>query len=204
MSRELILTMSITIDGFVADANSRADWIFPNRTEASTKYLSDLLGEVSLHAMGRISYEGMAGFWPTAAGPFARPMNEIPKAVFSKTGNITRPNYDNPANDAPQPDQAVLESWQHPTVLGKDLVADIQRLKAEDGKPINALGGATFASSLIAAHQVDLFRLITHPLALGQGLPIFANLKTPLHLKLEDVKQFESGVLIKTYRPLYS
>src|SRR5205085_11603372 len=99
--------------------------------------------------------------------------------------------------------QAVMDSWLHPMVAGTDLVADIERLKAEDGGPINALGGATFASSLIAAHLVDVFRLVVHPIALGRGLSIFAGLENPLHLKLEDLKQFDTGVVAKTYRPIY-
>ena len=101
-------------------------------------------------------------------------------------------------------DQAVLESWLHPTVAGSDLVADVQRLKAEDGKPILAHGGASFASSLIAANLVDVFHLVTHPVVLGRGLPIFAGLENPVDLKLEDLVQYDTGAVIKTYRPIFS
>ncbi len=95
-----------------------------------------------------------------------------------------------------------MDSWLHPIVAGKDLVADINRLKAEHGKPINAIGGASFAASLIAASLVDAFRLAAHPVALGRGLPIFAGLESPLRFKLEDLKQFDTWAVIKTYRPL--
>jgi dihydrofolate reductase len=142
----------------------------------------------------------------------ARPMNEIPKAVFSRSGSISAPSLDKTTaalkdatkaetSENTSADQAVLESWLHPTVAGTDLVADIQRLKAEDGKPILAHGGASFATSLIAANLVDMFYLVVHPVVLGRGLPIFAGLEKPIDLKLEDLKQFDTGIVVKTYRP---
>lgn len=197
--------MSISVDGFVAGPNGELDWIFRNSTEESRQWAAERLGKMGLHVMGRASYE-MADFWPTAVSPFARPMNEIPKAVFSRSGTFTPPSMEKTRAAVAEGtvDQSVLESWLHPTVAGKDLVADVQRLKAEDGGPINALGGASFASSLIAAHLIDEFRLVVHPIALGRGLPIFAGLESPVHLKLEDLKQFDTGVVVKIYRPTHS
>jgi riboflavin biosynthesis pyrimidine reductase len=96
--------------------------------------------------------------------------------------------------------QTILDSWLHPTVAGADLVADVQRLKAEDGMPILAHGGASFASSLIVANLVDVFHLVVHPVVLGRGLPIFTGLENPLYLNLENLIQFDTGVVVKTYR----
>ena len=204
MNKALILSMSVSIDGFVAGPNGEIDWIFRNSSEASTQWLADQLGQVSLHAMGRRSYEGMADYCPTAAGPFARPMNEIPKAVFSRTGAISPPSMERTEAASDSVDRAVLEGWRNPIVAGTDLVADVQRLKAEDGKPINVLGGASFASSLIAAHLVDAFRLVVHPIVLGRGLSLFAGLENSVPFELESLKQFDTGVVVKTYRPDYS
>lgn len=203
MSKELILNMSISLDGFVAGPNGELDWIFRNSSEESRAWAAERLSHFSLHAMGRLSY-AMADYWPTVDSPFAGPMNEIPKAVFSRSGAFTPPTMEKTraAVEEGRVDPAVMESWLHPFVGGADLVADIQRLKAEDGLPINALGGASFASSLIAAHLVDEFRLSVHPIVLGQGLPIFADLEKPVHLKLTDLKQFDTGVVVKTYRPV--
>lgn len=211
MSKELILKMSISVDGFVAGPNGETDWIFRTRSQASTQWLVDLFGQVSLHAIGHRSYN-MADFWPTATHPLAQSMNEVPKAVFSRSGQIPVPNMEkttaalNDAADTEPPTdttaiRAAMESWLNPIMAGSDLVADIQRLKAEDGKPILAHGGASFASSLIAANLVDVFHLVVHPLVLGRGLPIFADLENPAYLKLEDLKQSENGVVFKTYRP---
>jgi dihydrofolate reductase len=81
------------------------------------------------------------------------------------------------------------------------LVADIQRLKAEGGKPIMAIGGASFASSLVAANLVDEFLLSIHPVALGRGRPLFAGLETRANLALKDLKRFDTGALVEIYRP---
>lgn len=190
--------MSISVDGFVAGSNGELDWIFRNSSEESRKWAAGRLGEMGLHAMGRAAYEGMADYWPSADGPFARPMNAIPKAVFSRSGAITPPSMER--SQAAGADPVAVEGWRHPRVLGSDFVLEIERLKAEDGKPIHVLGGASFASSLLAEGLVDVIRLSTHPIVLGQGLPIFAGLESPLDLKLEDLRQFDTGVVVKTYR----
>ena len=205
MSRELILSMSISTDGFVGGPNGELDWIFRNSSEESRQWAAERLGKMGLHAMGLRSYDEMADFWPTADGPFARPMNEIPKAVFSRSGAFSPPGMEKTraAVEEGRVDWAVLEGWLNPIMAGKDLTADIQRLKAEEGRPINALGGASFASSLIAAHLVDVFSLVVHPIVLGKGLPIFAGLESPVDLKLEDLQRFDTGVVVKTYRPRY-
>lgn len=139
-------------------------------------------------------------------------MNEIPKAVFSRSGKLSAGSGETTTalKDANQAERtghaaaepAVLESWQNPLVAGEDLVADIRLLKQEDGKPILAHGGSSFATSLVAADLVDRFHLVVHPVALGRGLPIFTGLEKPLDLRLEALRQFDSGVVIKTYRPI--
>jgi dihydrofolate reductase len=215
MSKQLILKMSVSVDGFVGGPNGEIDWMFPSMSDAGRQWIVDLLGQVSLHAMGHRTYHDMASYWPTSDNPVARPMNEIPKVVFSRSGAISPPSMDQTSTalkDATREEPpghsitgpAVTESWLHPIVAGKDLIADVQRLKAEDGKPILAHGGASFASSLIAAHLVDLVHLVVHPVVLGRGLPIFAGLENPVYLHLEDLKQFDTGAMVKTYRPSYN
>jgi dihydrofolate reductase len=210
MSRELILKMSMSIDGFVAGPNGEIDWIFRSSSEASTASLVELLSSAGVHAMGHRTYHDMASFWPTSTHPVARAMNEIPKVVFSRSGRISRGGETTTAlKDATsadgvgkgQVDPAVLNSWMNPRVMGTDLVADIERLKQEDGKPIIAHGGAGFATSLIAAGLVDQYRLVVHPIALGRGLSIFGGLEQPRDFQLEELKQYPTGVVVKTYRP---
>src|SRR5258708_2013995 len=92
--RQLIMKMSMTIDGFVGSPNGGNDWVIKSSDETSKASGVERFWQVGLIIMGRKSFEAMAPYWPTAPGPFAAPMNEIPKAVFTKSGfkGVTLPN----------------------------------------------------------------------------------------------------------------
>jgi dihydrofolate reductase len=144
--------------------------------------------------MGRKSFEVMASYWPTATGPFAAPMNEIPKAVFTKKGFKV--------GILPSAEQSPLAaSWAEARVFDGDLAEGIRKLKSEPGKPIAAVGGAGFMRSLIATGLIDEYHLVTHPVVLGEGLAIFNGVARPLDLKLVDVKAFPGGIVAHTYHP---
>lgn len=172
--------------------------MFPTMSDAGRAQLLEVFNQTALIALGRCSYESMAPFWVAADNPLARPMNTIPKAVFSRTGEVSPPNT---LVEVPNADPAALDRWTNPLIFGKDLVADMQKLKSVEGKAIMAIGGASFASSLIAAGLVDQFLLAVHPVALGKGIPLFAGIDSAVHLKLVDSQCFDTGAMLKTYRP---
>src|SRR5215475_6730204 len=84
--RKLIMRMSLSVDGFVGGPNGENDWVFKSSDETSRAWSVERSWEAGLIIMGRKSFEIMAPYWPTASGPFAAPMNEIPKAVFTQKG----------------------------------------------------------------------------------------------------------------------
>ena len=86
-------------------------------------------------------------------------------------------------------------------MAGGDLADEIAQLKAGDGKPVIAHGGASFARSLIAQNLIDEYALMVHPIALGRGLPIFSDLQEPRRLKLVSSKAFAGGSVAQVYRP---
>jgi dihydrofolate reductase len=190
--RKLMMKMSMSVDGFVGGPNGEADWIFKSSDEESKAWAVEPIREAGLIIMGRKSFEAMAPYWPTATGPFAAPMNEIPKAIFTKKG------FKNILPNAEQSPAAA--SWAEARVLDGDLVEEISRLKSEPGKPIVAIGGAGFMRSLIATGLIDEYHLVTHPAVLGEGLAIFNGVARPLDLKLVDVKAFPRGIIARTYR----
>ena len=191
--RKLIMKMSISVDGFVCGPNGENDWIFKSSDETSRAWVVERSWEAGLIIMGRKSFEVMAPYWPTAPGPFAAPMNEIPKAVFTKKGF---------AGIQPSTDQSpAAASWAEARVFDGDLAEEIRKLKSEPGKPITAIGGAGFMRSLIATGLIDEYVLAIHPVALGLGSPIFSDLAIPLYLKLVDTKSFPGGITAHTYHP---
>jgi dihydrofolate reductase len=208
--RELILKMSISIDGFVATPDGGAKWIFDTRDEKAAEWTVKTIWDASLHIMGSRTFHDMAAYWPTSTDVFAPPMNQIPKAVFSRQGRsvlaggsttaaLEDARADTPERrGAPQPG---AESWGQAYVATGDLSEEIARLKAEHGKPIIAHGGASFARSLVASGLVDQYALLVHPVALGKGMPIFADLPAPKILKLWSSTTFPRGSVAQIYRP---
>ena len=185
------MKMSMSIDGFVSDLNGKNDWIFKTGDEKSKAWSVGQIAETGLIIMGRKSFESMVKYWPTSNDVFATHMNEIPKAVFTQKGYK---GFD----PGPKPSPAAT-SWANARVFDGDLAEEIRELKAGEGRPITAIGGAGFMQSLIATGLVDEFCLASHPVALGGGLPIFSELSAPLYLKLVDVKVFPGGTMARIY-----
>ena len=212
--RKLMMKMSVSVDGFVGAADGKIDWIFGTTDEAATAWIVGLCRGAGLHIMGSKTFQDMASYWPTSTEPFAAPMNEVPKALFTKKGfKGVNPAYTTTALEnarsyneargifhsaAPSP---AAVSWGEARVFDGDLAEGIKKLKAEPGNPIMAHGGAGFMRSLIATGLIDEYNLLIHPAALGAGMPIFNGLSKPLNLKLVDVKVFPAGAVAHTYHP---
>ena len=144
--RKLMMKMSMSIDGFVSGPNGENDWIFRSSDENSRAWVVEQTKSAGLIIMGRKSFEEMAPYWPTASGPFAAPMNEIPKGVFTRIGF----KGVDPVNQTP-----AAASWSEARIFDGDLAEEIKKLKSEPGKPISAIGGAGFMRSLIATGLID-------------------------------------------------
>lgn len=199
--RKLILSMSMSLDGFVGDPTGDVQWIFSGDQEAIAWKVRKL-DEAGLIVMGSRSFKDMSPFWPTSTSVFAPAMNRIPKAVFSSQGAAVLDAATAAIKHAePGQLQPGAESWSKAHVASGDLAEEIARLKAQDGKPIVALGGALFARRLIAHNLVDEYALMVHPIALGKGLPIFADLPQPRPLRLVSSKAFPLGAVAQIYRP---
>ena len=207
--RDLILKMSISIDGFVSDLDGRNTWMFGADQETKA-WVVETIWNASLHIMGSRSFRGMAAWWPTSTDQFAPPMNRIPKAVFSRRGLADLMNADtvgglDEARARAGTTQSVElqpggESWAEAYVASGDLAEEIAKLKAHEGKPIIPHGGVSFARSLVAQGLVDQFALIVAPVALGEGLPLFSELAAPMRLKLVSSKAFPGGAVAQIYR----
>ena len=196
--RKLILKMNVSIDGFVAGSKGETDWIFLHSGPDSKAWSARTTADAGVHIMGSRSYAGWATYWPSSTDAlFAAPMNEIPKVVFSRSGT-TRALED--AMRAVPPTKAGA-TWGQARVASGDLREEIERLKGEPGRPIVAHGGATFARSLVASGLIDEYQRAVHPVALGQGLPLFADLPKLLSLQVAETTTFASGVLARVLRP---
>lgn len=200
--RELILKMSVSVDGFVGGPDGEIDWLFPSMDEEGAAWTVDSISRGGVHIMGSRTFRDMAAYWPASTEPFAAPMNEIPKVYFSRSGTAgtTRALADANVHVPTAAAGGAAESWQNARVATGDLAEEIGRLKREQGGDIIAHGGAAFARSLVRLGLVDEYRLLVHPVALGRGLPLFADLDRRLDLKLTEAIAFRSGTVAHVYR----
>jgi len=213
--RKLILKMSISADGFVGGPKGQIDWIFRSMDESAAAWTVDTLWQAGLHIMGSRTFHDMASYWPASSEVFAAPMNEIPKVVFTRKGFL-EPTSDelttNALKDARINSEGLFNtsdtvslhtsSWVHAGIAGDTLEIEINRLKNQEGKFILAHGGASFARSLVESGLIDEYRLLIHPVILGNGLPLFSTVTTPINLKLEHSIAFKTGVIANTYIPI--
>jgi dihydrofolate reductase len=180
--RRLILQTSMSIDGYVAALDRSHPWSEgDNGDDAVKRWILDSVWGAGAHLMGRVTYEEMSTAWPGSTSEFARPMNEIPKVVFSKTLQEAR--------------------WAETRIARGDLADEVNRLKQEPGNDMIAYGGARLDQSLTRLGLVDEFRLMIRPAALGAGLQLFRDLPAPLHLELIEATTYPSGLAIHIYRP---
>ncbi|MFN8215775.1 MAG: dihydrofolate reductase family protein [Solirubrobacterales bacterium] len=174
---KVVFKIHMSVDGFVGAPDGDIGGLMVHRDEEARDWQLELVRGAGVHVMGRVLYDHMAGFWPSSTDPFAAPMNEIPKVVFSAT--LSDPG------------------WGPVRVDSGPLGAGIARLRRENEKPVLVHGGAALARSLSAAGLIDEYHLLVHPVALGAGLPIFAE-RTGLDLL--ECRRFPSGVVLLSYR----
>ena len=180
--RRLILQTGLSIDGYVAALDRSHPWSDDGRGDDDVKqWILDSVWGAGAHLMGRVTYEEMAAAWPTSDSDFAKPMNEIPKVVFSKTLEHAK--------------------WPETRIARGDLREEIEQLKREPGADLIAYGGARLDQALSRLGLIDEYRLMIQPAALGAGLPLFNDLPAPLHLDLVDATTYPSGLAIHVYRP---
>jgi dihydrofolate reductase len=212
MSGKLILKMSLSVDGFVAGPDGELDWIFKTWDDEATAWTMETLRQAGVHIMGSRTFRDMAAYWPKSTEPFAAPMNQIPKVVFSTRGlpalggreSLSRGLADARAAHAAElraEAGAALETWANARLASGDLGDEIARLRRETSKEILAHGGARFAQSLVERGVVDEYQLLVHPIALGRGLPLFSKVAEPRDLILVEAKRFAGGAVAHVYHP---
>jgi dihydrofolate reductase len=179
--RRLILQMQMSLDGFAGGPNGELDWIFPGFGEDLAAWMVERLWQPGAHLMGGVTYADMAAHWPTSSEPYAAPMNQIPKIVFSKS-----------RRDAP---------WGETRIASGELATEISLLKQAPGRDLLAHGGVRFARSLIRSRLIDAYRLVVHPVVLGRGLQPFSEITSPVRLALAEAVTFKTGVVAKTLHP---
>jgi dihydrofolate reductase len=176
--RKIIEYTLVSVDGIYAEADISG--FFEYRDEA---YLRDGLGQLlacDALLLGRTTYQGFAALWPTFNHPWAARINAMPKYVFSST----------------------LENaeWNNTTIVRGDVVAEVTKLKQQEGRDLLVYGRGLFGETLLKHHLLDALDLSIHPLVLGQGKHLFREGETA-RFRLVAAKSFSKGIVKLTYEP---
>lgn len=171
--RKLIYGGANTLDNYIASKDDSVDWIL--QSKEANEFLKQMWQSLDTIIMGRRTYEiaTKSGHGGGHAG--------IKTYVCSRT---------------------LKEVKGKNVELASDAVALAKRLKAEEGKDICVMGGAQLAKSLFEAGLIDEVGVNIHPLLLGSGIPLFAEMETRINLELLECKQSKNGCVILKYRVL--
>ena len=186
--RRLILEEWVSLDGYAVDAEGTLDF-FPS-SEAnrySDRDQLEFLESVDTILLGRRTYELFVDFWPTATTDteiIADRLNSLPKLVFSNT-----------LSEAP------WGEWSPARVVRGDAVAEIERLKAQDGEHMVLWGSLSLAQKLIAADLIDEYHIGLCPTAVGGGRPLFPTLESYANFERVNVRLYDTGVVFLHYEP---
>jgi dihydrofolate reductase len=182
--RKLTYGMNLSLDGYIAGRGDSLGWSVPS--DELFQWWSDRVGETALALYGRKLWETMSSHWPTADQQpgvtpaeieFAHRWRDMPKVVFSSTLSTVEGNA---------------------RLVTGDAVAEITRLKAEDGGAMD-IGGATLAAAAMRAGLIDEYMLATAPVLLGGGTPFFTALDNSVNLTLVETRTFPGGVVLTRY-----
>ena len=181
--RKLIVFNQVSLDGYFVDANGDMSWAHKNDVEWNAFVADNAKGDATL-LFGRITYELMAGFWPT---PYAienipivaEGMNRMPKVVFSRTLDHA--------------------SWNNTKLVKCDMVAEVRRMKEEPGESMVIMGSGTIVSQLAQEGLIDEYEVVVNPLVLGKGRTMFEGVKEKLNLKLTKTRSFSNGNVFLCY-----
>jgi dihydrofolate reductase len=174
--RKLKLAMYVSLDGVVEGPH----WTGPFWNDELSQLQADYLYSSDALVLGRVTYEGFAASWPgmeEATGDFGKKMNSMPKHVASRT----------------------LQSaeWNASIIQG-DLGEEIAKLKQEDGGDLLIYGSGTLVDDLTKLGLIDEYRLMIHPVLVGEGKRIFEG-RPQATLKLQDTTTTATGVVVATY-----
>ena len=182
--RKILVSMMVTADGFFAGPNGEIDW--HNVDDEFNEFAIEQLNSVDTLIFGRVTYQGMASYWPTTDAITDDPivaglMNSLPKIVLSRTLETAE--------------------WNNTTLEKDDGPAAIARLKQQPGKDMAIFGSGTVVTALTERGLIDEYRIFVNPVVLGSGKSMFSGLTHELKLHLIEARPFRSGNVLLSYRP---
>ncbi|MGN6397924.1 MAG: dihydrofolate reductase family protein [Mucilaginibacter sp.] len=184
--RKLSVFNHISLDGYFVSANGDMNWAHQGSDDAEYQaFVADNASGDSDMLFGRVTYEMMAGFWPTPVAHQQMPvvankMNNGHKVVFSRALSKA--------------------GWNNTTLVKGDLVEEVRKMKQAGGPDMVILGSGSIVAQLAAAGLIDTYQVVVNPVALGAGRTLFEGLPEIMRLKLTGSRAFKNGKTFLTFK----
>ncbi len=182
--RKIFSFVVVSVDGYHAGPSQELDW------QVLDEEFSDLsleqLDEVDTLLFGRVTYQGMAAYWPTEASAeyaaIAARMNAHSKIVVSRTLDTVE--------------------WANTRLITDNIERELAKVKQRPGKDIAILGSSNLTVGLLQMGLVDELRIMVNPVVLGEGKSLFETADEKIGLTLLKTRLFDSGNVLLYYQPM--
>jgi dihydrofolate reductase len=179
---KVIYWVHASVDGFISGPNGEFDW--PELTPELGDYSDELTERVGTFLYGRVVWDLMSSYWPTAdqvsdhphSLRFAPIWRETPKVVFSRT----------------------LKEAGWNTRVTADIEGSVRALRAQDGKDLMLTGGAEVPAVLASLDLIDEYQVVVHPVVLGGGKRLFPATER-FNLRLAGTRAFDNRAVLLSY-----
>jgi dihydrofolate reductase len=191
--RKIIVGAQVSMDGVMQAPGAPNEdptrgftfggWAMPYFNQEFGEEIDRVFKEKFDLLLGRKTYEIFAAYWPyqdqdTPNSDIAKLFNQIKKYVVSRSGEVDT-------------------SWSE-SVLLRD-IADVKRLKQEDGPNLVTQGSTELVHALLANDLVDAISIFTVPVVLGGGKKLFADGSAPHSFKLTASRISPNGLMVGHY-----
>lgn len=183
--RKVIVFNFVTLNGYFEGSKGDISWHKHDAEE--NEYAVEMLKSGDTLLFGRVTYEMMASYWPTPNAikndPIvAEGMNNADKIVFSRTLKKVE--------------------WNNTRLVKDNIEEEMGKMKQMPGKDMTLLGSGSILTQFAQQGLIDEYQIMVDPVVLGDGTPIFKNIKHKLDLKLTRTRTFKSGVVLLCYQPV--
>ncbi|MFD2308232.1 dihydrofolate reductase family protein [Enterococcus termitis] len=174
MSREIILYIAVSLDGFIAELDGSIDFLGGGEEllEDETSY-QELMEKIDTVVMGRTTYDQVINELLPDQYPYED------KQSYIITSHVETDS------------ENLIFTSQNPVEL-------IRGLKEEKGEAIWIVGGGSIIAPLVEANLIDTYIITTIPTILGKGIPLFNELEGPVKLTVADV-YVKNNMVYTTY-----
>jgi dihydrofolate reductase len=184
--RKIFSFMHISLDGFVAGPNGEMNWIKVD--EEIFDHVGKRVSESDTALYGRVTYDMMEGYWPTAGDEPGASKHDIEHSKWYMNAHKIVLSKTMKGADLP-----------NTTIISDNLADNLNKIKQQPGGDILLFGSPTATHALIQQGLIDGYWLFVNPIILGEGIPLFTGIKEKIKLKLLATQQFSSGVTALSY-----